>query len=102
MKILSDDEIIQMIREEWTRKLKKLSENIELSTTSKVDGEEKFVISPGLKIMSKNKDKSKRQLYTVEEISPVTVRLSFYDKNGAKKFITINNEKLEQKYDLQR
>jgi len=99
MKKLDDDEIIRVIREEWNRKLRELTEKIDLMMTAKVDGESKDVISPGLKVRSKGKNKP-NLLYTVEEIGPVTVALSYVDLNGKEKMIYIKREELEKKYEL--
>jgi hypothetical protein len=95
----SDDEIIQVIREEWARKVLELTEKIDLMMTTKVDGKSKDVISPGLKVRGKDKEKSKL-LYTVEEIGPITVALSYVDLNGKEKLIYIKREDLEKKYEL--
>lgn len=116
MKNLSDDEIIRVIREEWKRKLKKLSETIDLSISTKVGGKEKDVISQGLKV--KRKEKSEKsgkksrgdlrsnsgkpgQEYTVEEIGPVSIALSYVeDGDDEKKIVYISREDLENYYDL--
>ena len=52
-----------------------------------------------LRVRTKDKEKSKL-LYTVEEIGPITVALSYVDLNGKEKLIYIKREDLEKKYEL--
>jgi hypothetical protein len=65
MKKLSEQEIIRLMREEWNKKLSRFLESDDkLSTTARVNGEKEMVISPGLKVRSKEDD----LLYTVADI----------------------------------
>jgi hypothetical protein len=93
MKTLKDDDIIRLMREVWSEKVKALSEEIDLVLKTKVDGEEKNPISSGLKVKSKESG----ILYTVEEVGPDSVRLVSPD---GEETLMVNGKDLEEKYEL--
>lgn len=57
---------MRVMREEWDAKVKALAEQIDMVLNSKVDGEQKPVIDPGLKV----RHKKSRIRYTVQSASP--------------------------------
>lgn len=69
MKILKNDDIIQLMKEEWNAKLAVLSETIGLDFNVKVDGREIEPIDDELKIRSKKN----RILYTIKSVGPQKV-----------------------------
>lgn len=102
MKNLSEADIIKMMQEEWDAKVAKLSEEVDLLFKTKVDGEEKSVIGPGLKLRNKvkkadGKGKGARgYLYTVISVGPRDIVLQSPE---GKNFI-VDNETLEKEYEL--
>ena len=93
MKKLTDNEIIRIIKEEWSKKIAALSEDVDLMFKAKVDGEEINPISSGLKVKSKKTGIT----YTVEEVGPDSVRLLSPDGDDA---LMINGKDLEDNYEL--
>lgn len=91
MNNLTENDIIRVMREEWNKKIQKLTEEVKLSLTAKVDGKEVEIASPGFK--AKNKDSQK--LYTVVSAGPDTVTLVSADK---KEQFTINGEQWRNEY----
>lgn len=67
MKKLKEEDVIRLMREEWSARVKKLTEDVDVVLNSPVGKQgEKEVISPGLKVRHK-----KSQLrYTVKSVSP--------------------------------
>lgn len=118
MKKLNEADLIRIMKEEWQAKVKALSEEVDLAFTSKVDGEEKMVLSPELKVRNKVKvdpddetpdeesgeskdekdgeEKVKGYLYTVKSISPRDVVLLTPDGE----LIHVSKEELEKNYEL--
>ena len=101
MKNLSEAEIIKMMREEWDTKLLALAESVDATLKGKVDGREKMLISPGLKLRNKVPSKKKGveplgYLYTVVSVSPRDVILQTPDG----KQMLVDKETLENNYEL--
>lgn len=105
MKKLSEADIIRMMREEWDAKVAKLSEEVDVLFKTKVDGEDKSVISPGLKLRNKvaqgkkkkDGDTAKRgYLYTVVSVGP---RDTLLQSPEGTRFV-VDNETLEKEYEL--
>jgi len=89
---LSEHDIIQMMREEWDRKVAMLTEDLDSEYTAP-DGEKENLLSKGLKL----KHKDSGLLYTVDSISPKDVTL----RSPQNKIFTINNDVLEKEYVLE-
>lgn len=90
MKKLEESDIIQMMREEWDAKLARLSEAVEAVMKGKVDGQEKMLISPDLKL----RHKKTQLLYTVVSAGPRDVILRTPE---GKQFI-VDKDTLENEY----
>lgn len=71
MKKLKEKDIIRLMREEWNANLHALSENVDAVLKGKVDGKEKFLISPELKL----RHKKTQFLYTVDSVGPQDIIL---------------------------
>lgn len=91
MKILKEEDVIRVMREEWAKKVHALSEEVSLHLKAKVDGDEIEPINPGLKI----KHSKTGVEFTVVEIGPAFVTLSFEGKEK-----TISVDELEEDYVL--
>lgn len=85
MKNLTEDDVVTIIREEWSKKMAILKE--EQITVLKTP-----VISSGLKI----RHKTSGTLYTVDSVGPSTVVIK--DPVGAQK--TIPSDKIESEFEL--
>lgn len=83
---LTDDLVIKMLREEWNRKVSKLTEDVENNIGSTE------VISPGLKVMHKKS----RYRYTVDSVGKDDVVLLTPE---GEKFL-VDAETLEKGYIL--
>lgn len=72
MKTLKQKDVLDLMREEWTRGVKNLSEKVDMVFNSKVDGSDKEpVIAPELKVRHK-----KSQIrYTVSSVGPQDIIL---------------------------
>jgi len=92
MKKLQEEDVLRIIREEWSAKVKALSEEIDLALKAKVDGKEKEIISPDLKI----RHAKSQLLYTVVSIGPKDVILKTPE---GEKFL-LDKETLEKEYEL--
>ena len=93
MKTLKDDDIIRLMREVWSEKVRALSEEIDLVFKTKVGSKEKNPLSSGLKVKSKETG----ILYTVDEVGPDSVRLVSPD---GEETLMVNGKDLEEKYEL--
>lgn len=93
MKTLKDDDIIRLMREVWSEKVRALSEEIDLVFKTKVGKDQKNPISSGLKVKSRETG----ILYTVEEVGPDSVRLLSPD---GEETLMVNGKDLEEKYEL--
>lgn len=72
MKKLQAEDVIRVMKEEWSARVKALSEQVDLVMNTKLDGPEKEpVISPELKV--RHKDSQIR--YTVSSVGPRDVIL---------------------------
>ena len=92
MKNLKESDIIQLMREEWSSKLHRLSESVDAVLTGKVDGKEKSILSPETKL----RHKKTQYLYDLVSVGPRDVILKTPE---GKKFI-IDKEELEKDYEL--
>jgi len=92
MKNLEDSVIIALIREEWSSKLKRLSESVDAILTGNVDGKEKTILSPETKL----RHKKTQYLYDLVSVGPRDVILKTPE---GKQFI-IDKSKLEKEYEL--
>lgn len=71
MKKLTEADVIRMMNEEWDKKVFALVEKLDVAMSVKVDGEDKQVLSPDLKV----KHKASGILYTIVSVSPQDVIL---------------------------
>ena len=92
MKKLTEAEIIRIMREEWAAKVAMLSETVEATLKAKIDGEEKTVIDPDLKL----RHKKSQYLYTVVSVGP---RDAILKTPEGKEFL-IDKSTLESEYEL--
>ncbi len=92
MKILKEEDIIEMMREEWRAKVIALSEEIDLTLKTKVDGEEKEVISQDLKV----RHKKSQLLYTIVSVGPNNIIL----KTPEGEVFLLDKDELEDAYEL--
>jgi NADH dehydrogenase FAD-containing subunit len=92
MKKLTEAEIIRIMREEWAAKVAMLSETVEATLKAKIDGEEKTVIDPDLKL----RHKKSQYLYTVVSVGP---RDAILMTPEGKEFL-IDKSTLESEYEL--
>lgn len=92
-----DSDFIRLMREEWNAKLAALSEEVDLIFKTKVDGDNKSVVGPGLKI----KGKEDQVLYTVSAVSIRGVDLRPPDgpEDGSRDFF-VDKDTLEKNYEL--
>ena len=92
MKKLREEDVIRIMREEWQVKIAKLSEEVDLTFTAKVDGEEKDVISKDLKL----RHKKSQILYTIVSVAPKDIVL----KTPEGEDFLLDKETLEDEYEL--
>lgn len=92
MKKLEESDIIQVMREEWDAKLRALSEAADAVLKGKIDGDEKLLIDPGLKL----RHKKTQFLYTTVSVSLRDVILRTPE---GKEFL-VDKEELESSYEL--
>lgn len=92
MKKLEDSDIIRIMREEWDAKLARLSEAVDAIFKGKVDGEEKLLINPDLKL----RHKKSQYLYTVVSTGPRDVIL----KTPEGKQFLVDKDTLEKEYEI--
>jgi len=92
MKKLEESDIIQIMREEWEAKLQALSETVDIVFKSKVDGKDKQVIDPDLKL----RHKKTQFLYTVVSVGPRDAIL----KTPEGKDFLVDKDTLEDEYEL--
>lgn len=91
-KQLTERDVINVIKEEWIKRMDKLSEEIDLELKSKIDKKEKTVISPDLKIVHKDSGIK----YTISSVGPRDVIL----RNPEGKEFLIDIDELENEYEL--
>lgn len=92
MKKLEDSVIIELMKEEWASKLKKLSEAVDAILTGKVDGKEKDILSPQTKL----RHKKTQYLYDLVSVGPRDVIL----KTPEGKQFLVTKEELEADYEI--
>ena len=92
MKKLEESDIIQIMREEWEAKLQALSETVDIVFKSKVDGKDKQVIDPDLKL----RHKKTQFLYTVVSVGPRDAIL----KTPEGEDFLVDKDTLEDEYEL--
>ena len=92
MKNLKEEDVIRIMREEWTKKVKALSEDVDLMLKTKVDKKKVNPIGQDLKI----RHKKSQILYTVDEVGPQDAILITPE---GEKFM-INSQELENDYEL--
>lgn len=92
MKKLEEEDIIQIMREEWDAKLQALSEAVDIVLKAKVDGKEKQVIDPDLKL----RHKKTQFLYTVVSVGPRDAIL----KTPEGQDFLVDKDTLEDEYEL--
>lgn len=90
MNKLDDSVVLRLLREQRTKQLDALREELEVNVT--VDGVAKKVISPGLKVRTSDHG----VLYTVDSVGKDSVVLR--DSDGNKKVVT--DQELEDLYEL--
>jgi hypothetical protein len=67
MRVLQEADVVRVMREEWTARVKALAEQVDVVLNSKVGKEgEKPVLSPELKV----KHKKSGILYTIDSVGP--------------------------------
>lgn len=124
MKELNEQDIILVMREEWSKKVKSLMENVNLVYRAKLDGHEINPLSSGLKVRAKIKKSGKaceeckgkgcdacsqsrssieeptkaqsHISYIIDSIGPDSVSL----RNPEGETITISTSDLEKNYEL--
>ena len=94
MKKLQESDVLRIMREEWQKKVKKLTEivDIELKTNVKKDGNDKQILSPELKVLHKKSGIR----YTIDSVGSKDIILRTPENE---KFL-IDNEQLEADYQL--
>ena len=92
MKKLEESDIIQIMREEWDAKVRALSETVDAVLKGKVDGKEKTLIDPDLKL----RHKKTQYLYTVVSVGPRDVIL----KTPEGKQFLVDKDDLEKNYEI--
>ena len=90
MKKLKESDIIQIMREEWNTSLTRLSEEVDAVFSGKVDGKEKPLLSPDLKLTHKKSG----FLYTLISVGS---RDAILMSPEGKKFI-VDKDTLENEY----
>lgn len=90
MKKLEESDIIRMMREEWDAKLARLSEEVDAVLKGKIDGKEKLILSPDLKLTHKDSG----FLYTLVSVGP---RDAILKSPEGKEFI-VDKDTLENEY----
>jgi hypothetical protein len=92
MKKLKESDVIKLMREEWTAKLSRLSETVDATFKGKVDGKEKTLIAPDLKL----RHKKSQFLYTVVSVGVDDVIL----KTPEGEQFLIDKHELEKDYEI--
>jgi len=92
MKKLQEEDILKIMREEWTNKVAALTEEVDLTFKTKVDGDEKDVISQDLKV----RHKKSQVLYTVVSVGSRDIIL----KTPEGEDFLLDKETLENEYEL--
>ena len=93
MKTLTESEIIRIMQEEWGERLRQLSEEVELKTDVKVDGEKQDVIGRDLVV----RHAASGLEYIVDTVGENDVVLCVY--RGGETF-TVSKDELESEYEV--
>jgi len=103
MQKLTEADIIKLMREEWDASIKKLTEAVDATLASKLDGKEAIIMDPLLKL----KHKKSQLLYTVISVSPRDVVLRAYDapvagsgKSPKPVDFMVDKEEVENAYEI--
>lgn len=92
-RVLEEADVIRTMREEWDKRVSALNEEVDLTMTSKVEGDgEKMIISPELKV----RHRSSQVRYTVSSVGPRDVIL----KTPEGEQFLIDADELEREYQL--
>lgn len=93
----TDNDFIRLMREEWNAKMSALAEEVELAFKAKVDGDNKSVVGPGLKV----RGIEDQVLYTVTAVSMrgADLRPPEGASDGSQDFF-VDKETLEKNYEL--
>ena len=91
MKKLEESDIIRLMREEWNKKLARLSEEVDAVLQGNVDGKEKMILSPDTKL----RHKKSKLLYTLVSVGPRDAILK--TPEGDKQFL-VDKDTLEKEY----
>jgi hypothetical protein len=93
MKTLKEEDVLRVMREEWTARKQELAEQVDMVMNSKVEkGGEMPVISPELKV----RHKGSKLRYTVDSVGPRDLILRTPE---GEQFL-VDKEALEQEYEL--
>jgi hypothetical protein len=92
MKPLTEADVLRVMREEWSKEIARLSEQIDMVMVSKVGNKEGDVLSPELKV--KHKDSQIR--YTIDSVGPRDIILRTPE---GEQFL-VSKEELENSYEL--
>lgn len=92
MKKLTDADIIQVMREQWEARVNALVAEVELKMHANVEGEDKPMVSPGLKV----RHKGSQNLYTVKSVGPKDVILNTPEGES----FLVDGPELEREYEL--
>lgn len=92
MKVLTEADVIGLFREEWKKRIDLLENNMPASMTAELNGKDKIVISPELKVVHKGS----KLRYTVQSVGPRSVILRTPEGN---KFL-IDAATLENEYEI--
>ena len=92
MKKLQEEDIIKIMREEWQNKIAALTEEVDLTFKTKVDGDDKEVIAQDLKV----RHKDSQILYTVVSVGPNDIIL----KTPEGEDFLLDKDTLEAEYEL--
>jgi len=90
MKKLEESDIVKIMREEWEAKLATLAEEVDAVFKGKVDGKEKPLLSPELKLTHKKSG----LLYTLVSVGPKDAIL----KSPEGKNFIVDKDTLENEY----
>jgi hypothetical protein len=92
MKKLEESDIIKIMREEWDANVAALSEAVDAVLKGKVDGKEKTILSPELKL----RHKKSQFLYTVVSVGPRDAILMTPEGEQ----MIVDKDTLEKEYEL--
>ncbi len=94
MEKLTEQQVVQLIREEYQKKVQEVVD--ELDAFASLGGHETGILSTGLKI----REEKSGLLYTIETVRPEGVQVGFVTSDGEKKTSFIANDELRSRYKL--